>query len=77
VGVVSESPVKEKLYRRLERLEEEMIPTGPPHIFDVRFINPDGTEAPGGFQIEVPSYGPEPAHRMRRGLRGWFRSRYR
>ena len=40
MGVVSESPVKEKLYRRLERLEEERLPAGPPHVLDVVFIKP-------------------------------------
>jgi hypothetical protein len=43
VGVVSESPVKEKLYRGLERLEEKMIPAGAPTILNVVFIKQDGS----------------------------------
>jgi hypothetical protein len=50
--------IREKLYRRLERLEEEMMPPGPPTILHIVPINPDGTQAPGGFTFEIPSYRP-------------------
>ncbi len=50
--------MKKSLSRRLERLEERMIPIGEPMTIDVVFIKPDGTEAPGGFSIEIPSHGP-------------------
>ncbi len=50
--------MKRNLVRRLERLEERVIPTGESTTMNIRFINPDGTDAPGGFSIEIPSYGP-------------------
>jgi hypothetical protein len=77
VGVVTESLVKEKLYRRLERLEEEMIPAGPSTILNVVFIKPDGTQAPGGFQMVIPSYGAAESGNRRGTRRAWSPSCYR
>ena len=44
------------LMQRLQRLEEQ-IPVGEPMILNIVPINPDGTRAPGGFQLKVPTYG--------------------
>jgi hypothetical protein len=64
--VVSSRPLmKEKLYRRLERLEEERLPAGPPHILDVVFVKPDVTRAPRGIQVIIPPCGS--GHDYRRG----------
>jgi hypothetical protein len=48
--------INRTLSRRLERLEEQMIPTGEPKVIHVVFINPDGTQAPGTFTVEIPAY---------------------
>jgi hypothetical protein len=45
------------LSRRLERLEERMIPIGEATIIHIVPISPDGTQASVGFSIEVPCYG--------------------
>jgi hypothetical protein len=45
------------LTRRLERLEEQKIPMGETHIINVVYINSDGTEAPGGYQVTLPPCG--------------------
>jgi hypothetical protein len=51
--------------RRLEWLEERIRPAGEPKIIEVVFINPDGTEAEGGFKVEIPMY-PSAQKRRRR-----------
>jgi hypothetical protein len=48
--------ISRNLMQRLERLEEQ-IPVGEPMILNIVPINPDGTCAPGGFQLKVPAYG--------------------
>jgi hypothetical protein len=47
--------ISRNLMQRLERLEEQ-IPVGEPMILNIVPINPDGTRAPGGFQLKVPAY---------------------
>jgi hypothetical protein len=60
--------IKGNLLRRLGALEEQMVPAGPPKIINVVYVNSDGTLAPGGYTIEIPSYGP--AQDYRRGAAG-------
>lgn len=43
------------LFRRLERLAERTMPSDEVRIWNVRIMNSDGTEAPGGFSIEWSS----------------------
>jgi hypothetical protein len=46
------------LARRLDRLEERMVPIDEPSsILKIVYVNSAGTEVPGGYQIEIPSYG--------------------
>jgi hypothetical protein len=48
--------ISRNLMQRLQRLEEQM-PVGEPMILNIVPINPDGTRAAGGFQLEVPRDG--------------------
>jgi hypothetical protein len=59
--------INEKLYRRLERLEEEKIPADPPRIIDVCYVDSDGSPA-GGYQVVIPACGS--GHDYRRGAAG-------
>jgi hypothetical protein len=59
--------IKQNIVQRLKRLEEQLLPAGAPHEINVVFIEQDGREAPGGFTVTMPSYGP--AHDRGRGVR--------
>jgi hypothetical protein len=57
--------ISRALTRRLEWLEEKVIPMGPPKVIDIVFINPDRTQAPGGFTFTIPFYPQQ--HAWQRG----------
>jgi hypothetical protein len=46
--------ISRSLCRRLERLEERVVPTGIPCILEVIFVSPDGTQRPGP-SFELPA----------------------
>jgi hypothetical protein len=46
--------ISRNLSRRLERLEERVIPTGVPSVLEVIFVSPDGTKTPGPI-FELPA----------------------
>lgn len=52
------------LTRRLERLEQRILPTCPEYVIHVIYVNRDGTQAPGGFTIYRPSHGPAQLQRQ-------------
>jgi hypothetical protein len=45
------------LSRRLERLEEQMMPNAEPIIIDVVFVNAATMERKPGFQVKIPMNG--------------------
>jgi hypothetical protein len=45
------------LSRRLERLEEQMMPNAEPIIIDVVFVNAATMERTRGFQVKIPMTG--------------------
>jgi hypothetical protein len=55
------------LSRRLERLEEQMMPTGEPTVLQIVCVDSAGNRTDGP-KFEVPSY--RPGHDRRRGARG-------
>jgi len=65
--------IKERLYRRLEKLEDERIPDDPTQIINVCYVNTDGSPA-GGYQVVLPLL---PRHRSGTGVSWWSRSRGR
>jgi hypothetical protein len=52
------------LSRRLERLEEQMMPAGEPTVLQIVAVDSNGNRT-NGPRFEVPSY--PPAHDRRRG----------
>ena len=65
------------IYHRLQRLEEEMMPKGEPHVIQVVFVDSDGSEKMGP-RIEIPPC--RPVHRHWRGAirpQRWAPTRYR
>ena len=63
--------------RRLESLEECLIPVAEPFVINAVYVNPDGTEAPGGFQVEIPASADSSDRRPRPRGRASSRNRYR
>ncbi len=47
--------ITKALTRRLALLEQQTVPAGEPHTINIKYVNPDGTEAPGGYTITVPA----------------------
>jgi len=45
--------------------EEQIIPTREPIVTDVVFVNPDRTQAPGGFTVTIPGCAPWQDRRRR------------
>ena len=45
------------LYRRLQQLEEEMMPEGEPHVIQVVLVDSDGSEEMGP-RFEIPHFRP-------------------
>ena len=42
------------LSRRLDRLEEELIPEDDPKVWEIIIVDSDGTRTPTGERIEMP-----------------------
>ena len=47
--------IARNLTRRLERLEDELIPEGEPKVLQIVFVDSDGTRELG-HRVEIPSY---------------------
>lgn len=45
------------LSRRLERLEEELIPEDDPKVWEIIVVESDGTRTPTGIRVEMPPPG--------------------
>ena len=66
--------INKTLARRLEQLEERMLPTGEPMIINVVYVNPDGSVDGEPLRVEIPACGP--AHQPRPGWKP-YRKAYR
>src|ERR1019366_7232148 len=66
-------------FRRLEGcVDRGLAPASDPMVFNIRFIKPDGTEAPGGFKVEFAASRPARGDRLGGTRpRGWSPSRGR
>ena len=49
--------------RRLERLEEELIPEDDSKVWEIILVDSDGTSTPSGIRIEWPTPGSVHSHR--------------
>ncbi len=50
--------INKTLARRLEQLEERMLPTGEPMIINIVYVNPDGSVDGEPLRVEIPACGP-------------------
>ena len=58
------------LYRRMQQLEDRLVPGGEPLIIEVQFISAVDKSIVGGFQATVDQ-GPGTAKRSRAGVRSY------
>ena len=48
--------ISSKLTRRLEELEARLAPAGPPHVIQIVFVSPDGSQKDGPrFVVQQPA----------------------
>jgi hypothetical protein len=70
--------IRRTLSRRLERLQESMIPSTERKVWQIVTINSDGTTAPSGFSFEWPSkQQPDHWQGMSRRMKGKAGDGYR
>jgi hypothetical protein len=50
------------LARRLERLEEELIPEDDPKSWEIIIVDSDSTRTPNGIRIDMPRGGRAKGH---------------